>query len=670
MRIAAALAGVACLASLVATAIAGAQAGATEAGPDGKLVFAAGSDGPSALFVANADGTGFRRLLGTPGFGGASARAAWSADGTKVAFDEGSVGGIWVASADGSGLRRVTRSGSGPVWSPDGSRIAFSDSLDVYVVEADGDNRTLLGNSTAVGAGWLPAWSPDGRQVGYGVGHGIVLVDVRNGNSRGIPTSRPLPGHVAWSPDGAMLAFVSGDGLFVVGVDGRGERRLARHVGYEDFDNAPAWSPDGHSLVFEVDSERDYGSDAIFTVRVDGSRLRRLTPETAESFSDPVWSPDGRRIAFNRTRIRDSYGSDVFVVNVDGTGLEPITHAFPDDLDFGAPSWTAGRVTPARRAAVRTLRPARLPVVATSSVVDLLDQVGTRGAAVLSHQTSESCALTTWGRRPGPAPPRRIAAGNGGCVDELALSPTHTYWTLSYEEGHSIAFTELWARSTTGRSRPVAVADHAERSFFLGNLRGDASIQVYNTWWGAWLKPRAPKLWRLNGKQRLLIGSGPDSAPVIVAGGERIAVLRPNRSVVILDGSGRRLRAIPIRRGAVHGAALDRDQLVLLRRAAIEAYSLRTGRLRHRRAIDPDPWVRVTLHDAHGDVVVYSRGVAITLLRLSSGRSAELDLPNQAGPTDAALEADGLYYSYNVAHTRRPGRIAFVPRAALEAALG
>ena len=62
-----------------------------------------------------------------------------------------------------------------------------------------------------------------------------------------------------------------------------------------------------------------------------------------------------------------------------------------------------------------------------------------------------------------------------------------------------------------------------------------------------------------------------DSAPVIVAGGERIAVLRTNRSVVILDGSGRPLRAIPIRRGAVHGAALDRDQLVLLRRAAIEA---------------------------------------------------------------------------------------------------
>ena len=71
--------------------------------------------------------------------------------------------------------------------------------------------------------------------------------------------------------------------------------------------------------------------------------------------------------------------------------------------------------------------------------------------------------------------------------------------------------------------------------------------------------------------------------------------------------------------------------------------------------------MRVTLHDAQGDLVVYSRGIAITLLGLSSGRSAELDLPNQAGPTDAALEADGLYYSYNVAHTPRPGRIAFVP---------
>jgi hypothetical protein len=146
-------------------------------------------------------------------------------------------------------------------------------------------------------------------------------------------------------------------------------------------------------------------------------------------------------------------------------------------------------------------------------------------------------------------------------------------------------------------------------------------------------------------------------------------VLGADDSVVVLDASGRLLGRIRVGRGPVLDAALDRQQLVLLRRRAIELYDLRSGHRRRSRELDVSP-VPVRLHDAHGDVVVYSRGVAITLLRLSSGRTAVLDLPNQAGPTDAALEADGLYYSYNVAHMPRPGRISFVSGDALGRAVG
>ena len=586
-----------------------------------------------------------------------------------MAFDEGSVGSIWVASADGSGLRRVTRSGSGPVWSPDGSRIAFSDSLDVYVVEADGDNRRLVGSSTAIGAGWLPAWSPDGRQVAFGVEDALVLSGIHDGSRTTIRTSGRRPGHVAWSPDGAMLAFVSGDRLFVVGVDGRGERPLARHVGYEDFDNAPAWSPDGRSLVFEVDSERDYGSDAIFTARADGTRLRRLTRATGENYTDPVWSPDGHQIAFNRTRIRGSYDADVFVVNVDGTGLTPLTSAFPDDLDYGAPSWTTGRVRAAPRPVARLLQPTSAPVATTKGVVDLVAHSGARGAAVVSDATSGACALTTWGPRRVAARPRPIAGGSHTCVDDVTLSPTHAYWTLNYEEGNHGRLVDLWSRSENGRSKQLDSADYDVRPYFLGNLRGDATIQVYNTWWGSWRTPKGARLWRLDGTRKHVIRTGPDSAPVIAAGAGRVAVLTADDSVVVLDTSGRLRGRIRVGRGPVLGAALDREQLVLLRRRAIEVYDLRSGHRRRSRELEASP-VPVWLHDAHGDLVVYSRGVAITLLRLSSGRSVVLDLPNQAGPTSAALEPDGLYYSFNVAHAPRPGRIAFVPRGALARAVG
>jgi hypothetical protein len=38
-----------------------------------------------------------------------------------------------------------------------------------------------------------------------------------------------------------------------------------------------------------------------------------------------------------------------------------------------------------------------------------------------------------------------------------------------------------------------------------------------------------------------------------------------------------------------------------------------------------------------------------------------LRLPNEAGPADAALVPQGLYYSYNQAYSARPGRIGFIP---------
>ncbi|MGH6784739.1 MAG: TolB family protein, partial [Sphingomicrobium sp.] len=68
-------------------------------GANGKIAFYSdraflGSD----VYTMNADGGGATRLT----FGGGQA-PAWSADGTKIAFRDGSVtGDIWVMNADGS----------------------------------------------------------------------------------------------------------------------------------------------------------------------------------------------------------------------------------------------------------------------------------------------------------------------------------------------------------------------------------------------------------------------------------------------------------------------------------------------------------------------------------------------------------------------------------------
>jgi TolB protein len=77
------------------------------------------------------------------------------------------------------------------------------------------------------------------------------------------------------------------------------------------------------------------GTTDIYTVRADGSELRRLTDGTGRKF-DPALSPDGRRIVF-RFQKGDDRTADIYVMNVDGSGLENLTRNRAMDY---APSWS------------------------------------------------------------------------------------------------------------------------------------------------------------------------------------------------------------------------------------------------------------------------------------------------------------------------------------------
>ena len=81
--------------------------------------------------------------------------------------------------------------------------------------------------------------------------------------------------------------------------------------------SVPSWAPDGRTIAFE--SNRD-GEAAVYTIRPDGSGLRRLTPRGALG-EQPNWSTDGRFLVY--TSIRDSV-RQLHVMTPDGREVETL----------------------------------------------------------------------------------------------------------------------------------------------------------------------------------------------------------------------------------------------------------------------------------------------------------------------------------------------------------
>jgi Tol biopolymer transport system component len=156
--------------------------------PDGRTIAfsrLASPDGAveeATLYLADADGSRVRPLGAAPVHG---VSPAWSPDGKRLAFISFADGNdppcpadscppsgeLYVIGADGSGLRRLTRSRADdehPSWSPDGRRFAFASGFDLrrqghapwlMVVRVDGGRPMRIGRFAGVVD---PSWSPAG----------------------------------------------------------------------------------------------------------------------------------------------------------------------------------------------------------------------------------------------------------------------------------------------------------------------------------------------------------------------------------------------------------------------------------------------------------------------------------------------------------------------------
>jgi serine/threonine protein kinase len=213
-----------------------------------------------------------------------------------------------------------------PAFSPDGNQVAFDwegekkDNQDIYVKLIGTAGPPLRLTSNPAGS-YSPSWSPDGRFIAFlrdlsPENSAVLLISALGGPERkvaeiaGPPAFSDLPSpRVAWFPDGKWLAVIDRDfptapyALSLLSVETGEKRKMTSPPAQATGDSAPAFSPDGHTMVFS--RRLDFGVGDLYRLDLSGSpegpkpmgEAKRVTFENRGATS-PAWTSDGREIVF------------------------------------------------------------------------------------------------------------------------------------------------------------------------------------------------------------------------------------------------------------------------------------------------------------------------------------------------------------------------------------
>jgi Tol biopolymer transport system component len=294
------------------------------------------------------DPSGRRRhvLVRVAGHGGVEvevARPAWSPDGHWLVFAavvgrqakrvEQPTTDLFVVRADGSGLRRLTRTGvaSDPAWSPDGHTIVFA-----ALTRDAGDPNNFTRDAAPL------------MRVNRGGTDLRELTPLVRGQ-----VDRPG----SFSPDGTHVVFTRFDvtalaragrietSIDAMRADGSELRRLV--AGGSD----PTYSPDGHRIAFVSnrdshgtirtgEDESEYANE-LYVMNADGTGAHRLTHSSKLIEFAPTWSPDGTRIAYARQA--EGFTKTIAVINANGTCGHEIAGDRAENVWYTEPSWRPDR---------------------------------------------------------------------------------------------------------------------------------------------------------------------------------------------------------------------------------------------------------------------------------------------------------------------------------------
>jgi TolB protein len=239
---------------------------------------------------------------------------------------------------------------------PNGSRFAFTRCArrcTIWTASANGsDPKRLLPNCDSPPPECRdasePVYSRDGRAIYYGGAWGREADDwIEHSDLFGIPARGGKPTRLTHlsakgyqvdvnkpnvSPDGKRLVFeviesstaphAGHRAVFTMNVDGSHQRRVTPwNLNAGDH---PRFSPDGAMILFRSVPGDGAGGE-LYTMRPDGSHVMQLTRDTPGMLSAD-WSPDGKYIAYAREGANGDLG-DIWIMNADGTNAAPLVVA-------------------------------------------------------------------------------------------------------------------------------------------------------------------------------------------------------------------------------------------------------------------------------------------------------------------------------------------------------
>ena len=201
-----------------------------------------------------------------------------------------------------------------PSFSPDGNRMAvsclqYNGRQVVWTLGLDGSDPKALEE------GRFPCFSPDGKRIAYAaIPEGesdteIYVMNADGSSPRRLTNNDNWDMDPTWESNGMRIAFAGSQpasiGVFVVGVDGSGEREIAKGSDHR-VAQEPTWKPGTDEIIFSSvkdaakvtngSGEPEYLFD-LWSVKADGTGAKVILKADApngQSLTQPWCSGDGK----------------------------------------------------------------------------------------------------------------------------------------------------------------------------------------------------------------------------------------------------------------------------------------------------------------------------------------------------------------------------------------